>query len=52
MALGSLTELQNQLLVAKDVGYMNKDEFTALANQNVIVHKLIIGLLKSSRAKI
>ncbi len=52
MALGSLTELQNQLLVAKDVGYMNKDEFTALANQTVIVHKLIIGLLKSSRAKI
>lgn len=44
MALGSVTELQNQLLVAKDVGYLGKEIFSKLADQTVIVHKLINGL--------
>jgi four helix bundle protein len=49
MAQGSLTELQNQLLVAKDVGYLKKEDFQKLANQSVVVHKLISGLIKSTR---
>ena len=51
MAKGSLTELQNQLLVARDVGYMQADAFKMLANQTVLVHKLINGLIKSARDK-
>lgn len=47
IALGSVTELQNQLLVAKDVSYLSKEEFTKLAEQTVEVHKLINGLIKS-----
>ena len=47
MALGSLTELQNQLLVAKDVGYLPKEEFNKLAKQTIEVNKLINGLIKS-----
>ncbi len=45
---GSLTELKNQLLVARDVGYLSKDEFGKVASKTVEVHKLINGLAKSS----
>ena len=47
IALGSVTELQNQLLVARDVNYLLKEEFAKLAEQTVEVHKLINGLIKS-----
>ena len=47
---GSVTELQNQLLIAKDVGYITEDEFKKNAEQSVTVHKIINGLIKSSRA--
>ena len=48
ISLGSVTELQNQLLVARDVGYLEKEEFNKIASQTVVVHKLINGLIKSS----
>ena len=47
MALGSLTELQNQLLIAKDLKYLDKTIFNEIAGQTVIVHKLLNGLIKS-----
>jgi len=50
IALGSTTELQNQLLVARDVGYLSKKEFQKTAEQSVIVHKIVNGLIKSSRS--
>jgi len=34
-AKGSLTELQNQLLVARDVGYLDKEKFTTIAKQTI-----------------
>ena len=49
MALGSLTELQNQLLTARDLKYITNIEFKDLADQTVIVSKLLNGLIKSSR---
>lgn len=49
MALGSLTEVQNQLLVARDVAYLTDDVFQELAKKTVLVHKLINGLIKRSR---
>jgi len=51
IALGSLTETQNQLLVARDVGYMDNILFKEIGNQTVIVSKLCNGLLKSNRRK-
>lgn len=48
ISLGSVTELQNQLLVARDVNYLNKEKFQEIAAQTVVVHKLINGLIKSS----
>lgn len=51
MAKGSLTELQNQLLVAKDVTYLSNDSFQEIAQKTVTVHKLINGLIKSINPK-
>ena len=45
-ALGSLTELQNQLIIARDVKYLNKENFIKIANQTITVAKLINGLKK------
>lgn len=50
-AKGSLTELQNQLLVSKDVNYLDKIEFKSTAEQTILVHKLINGLIKSANTK-
>ena len=47
IALGSLTELQNQLLVARDVRYLNPNDFNTLAEQTIQVSKLLNGLIKS-----
>lgn len=48
ISLGSVTELQNQLLVARDVGYLEKEEFNKIASQTIVVHKLVNGLIKNS----
>lgn len=51
MAHGSLTELQNQLLVARDVSYVAKSDFDKIAAQAVTVHKLLTGLIKSTNER-
>lgn len=51
MSHGSLTELQNQLLIARDVKYMLEAVFKKLADQAVVVHKLLTGLIKSTKVK-
>lgn len=48
IALGSLTELQNQLVIARDLGYFRADFFNKLAEQSIFVSKLINGLIKSA----
>ena len=47
-AIGSLTETQNQLMIARDVGYLATTAFTAAAQQSIIVSKLINGLKKGA----
>lgn len=49
ISIGSTTELQNQLLIARDLDYIRKEDFTLLANQTILIHKLIIGLIKNLR---
>lgn len=48
ISLASLTELQNQLLIARDLLYSSKETFNKLADQSVVVSKLINGLIKSA----
>ncbi len=49
IAQGSLTELQNQLLIARDVGFLSKEKFKQLAEQSVVVHRIMSGLIKKSK---
>ena len=49
VAQGSVTELQNQLLVARDVGYISTDKFQTIAEQSIKVHKIISGLIKKTK---
>ena len=48
MALGSLTELQNQLIIARDINYIDSGNFNRVSQQTIVVSKLINGLIKSS----
>jgi len=50
MTNGSATELQNQLLIAKDVGYLTHADFQAIAEQTVTVRKLLNALIRSIRS--
>lgn len=49
MALGSLTELQNHLMVSKDLGYISERTYKELHDESVVVHKLLNGLIKHTR---
>ncbi|MDD5528187.1 MAG: four helix bundle protein [Patescibacteria group bacterium] len=46
IARTSLVEIQNQLLAARDIGYLDQKNFDSAANKTIIVHKLINGLIK------
>jgi four helix bundle protein len=48
MAKGSLTELQNQLLVARDVGYVSGENFSEIAAQSKTALSLLAGLIRST----
>lgn len=47
LAQGSLTEVQNQLLISKDVGYISSSELENIWAQTILVQKLLNGLIKS-----
>jgi len=44
VALGSLTEVQNQLIIARDVSCVSKTEFLKVAEKTIAAAKLINGL--------
>ncbi len=49
IAKSSLTEVQSQLLIAKDLNYINKQDFNDIASQAITTHKLLNGLIKKSK---
>lgn len=49
VAQGSITEIQNQLLIARDVELIPVDRFKKIADQSVEAHKVLSGLIKSSK---
>ena len=51
ISLGSVKEIQNQLLICKDVGYFTNDKFQELAQRSVTVSKLLNGLIKSNKSR-
>src|SRR4030067_3087867 len=48
-ALGSLTEVHNQSIIAKDVAYIDTRQFGELMQQIITVKKLLNGLIKSAK---
>ena len=50
MGLGSLTEIQNQLLLSRDIGYLTEKVFQDLYEKSIVAHKLMNGLIKKSRS--
>ncbi len=51
MAQSSLVELQNQLIIARDVEYLSNEKFKIIADQSITANKLINGLLRSTKDK-
>jgi len=49
MALGSLIEIQNQLMIARDIGFISIEEFDKISKQTIKVSKITNGLIKKSK---
>lgn len=53
MAMGSLTEVRNQIYIAKDVGYIPDQEvITNILSKVVEVQKMLFGLIKASKTNV
>lgn len=48
MALTSLLEVQNQLLISKDLGYIGLQKYQLLSIDILSIHKMTNGLIKSA----
>ncbi|MBI3956853.1 MAG: four helix bundle protein [Candidatus Kerfeldbacteria bacterium] len=51
VALGSLTELTNQIYIARDVGFVLPETASKVLQQLGTVHRLLHGLLRSIRKR-
>lgn len=52
MAHGSLTEIENQLILAKDLGYLGADEFEKVYKQLLYVHKILNSFIASTKDRV
>ncbi len=52
IALGSLTETQNQIIIAKDVQYISEKQFVQFSAQIDQMSKILYGLIKKSNSYI
>ena len=48
MALGSLMEVKNQIIIARDLLYISNSRFSSIESQILLVERLINGLIKSA----
>lgn len=51
MSKGSLTELENQIIISKDLSYITKSEYERVLFQIEIVGRLLTGLIKSIKSR-
>ena len=49
VAKGSLSELKNFILIAKDVGYLSDENFKLLVEQTNIVDQILQGFIKKTK---
>ncbi|MDP4011934.1 MAG: four helix bundle protein [Candidatus Roizmanbacteria bacterium] len=48
IARGSLIELENQLIISKDLKYLNVNDFKSIESNVMSVHRLLNGLIKAT----
>lgn len=51
VARASLSETQNQLLIARDLGFVKASIFDKLAADSIEIHKMINGFIKSLQTR-
>ena len=51
MGQASLVELQKQLIISRDVGYISNSDFQKIASQSITTSKLLNGLLRATKDK-
>ena len=49
-AQGSLTELKNFLLIARDIGYLEQKQYDELAEMANLTHKLLQGFIQKTKS--
>ena len=49
ISAGSLTELQNQLIISKDVGFLKNQVFEPLFDKSMTVLRMLNGLIRSTK---
>lgn len=47
ITLGSVAELETQLIISKNLEFLNRNDFESLINELVTIRKMTIGLKKS-----
>ncbi len=51
IASGSLSEVENQLMIARDIGYIDSRLFNSLYKRAAEAHKVLNGLRRANREK-
>jgi four helix bundle protein len=52
ISLGSITELHNQLMIARDVNYISAQEYSEIEAQLIKAHKILNGLIRSTKKRL
>ncbi len=47
ISLGSLSELETQLIISKEINFINAEKFDYLENYLIMIRKMLLGLIKS-----
>jgi len=48
-SFGSISELQNQMIIARDLKYISSTQYQQLLTQQIIVSKLLQGIIKKTQ---
>lgn len=51
MFRGSLTEVQSQMIIALDLGYVSAQKYKIFKQKSTICHKLVTGLINATKRK-
>lgn len=52
MSIGSLTELRNQIYVARDVGHLQMDDVEKIILQMIEIERMMYGLIKTTKLRL